>query len=84
MRQSPTLGAHTHPHPHAHGFWVGMGSILLFEGGHGWVSFPGGYGWAYLPSGYKTHAHQYCLRPRPEHGCHVNTSSLAMVVSCMF
>jgi hypothetical protein len=31
---------------HAHGFWVGMGLILLFMGGHGWVLFPGGYGWA--------------------------------------
>jgi len=28
--QSPTSGAHTH----AHGFWVGMGAILLFMGGH--------------------------------------------------
>jgi hypothetical protein len=27
--QSPTLGAH------AHGFWVGMGAMLLFMGGHG-------------------------------------------------
>ena len=31
VHQSPTLGAHTH----AHGFWVGMGSILLFMGEHG-------------------------------------------------
>ena len=31
MKQSPTLGAHTH----AHGFWVGMGAMLLFMGGHG-------------------------------------------------
>jgi hypothetical protein len=23
---------------HAHGFWVGMGAILLFMGGHGWAS----------------------------------------------
>jgi hypothetical protein len=30
--QSPTLGAH------AHGFWVGMGAMLLFMGGHGWAS----------------------------------------------
>jgi hypothetical protein len=30
-KQSPTLGAHTH----AHGFWVGMGAMLLFMGGHG-------------------------------------------------
>jgi hypothetical protein len=30
--QSPTLGAHTHAH--AHGFWVGMGAIVLFMGGH--------------------------------------------------
>jgi hypothetical protein len=22
---------------HAHGFWVGMGAILLFMGGHGWA-----------------------------------------------
>jgi hypothetical protein len=22
---------------HAHGFWVGMGAMLLFMGGHGWV-----------------------------------------------
>ena len=22
---------------HAHGFWVGMGVILLFMGGHGWA-----------------------------------------------
>ena len=29
--QSPTLGAHTH----AHGFLVGMGTVLLFMGGHG-------------------------------------------------
>jgi len=29
MHQSPTLGAH------AHGFWVGMGVMLLFMGGHG-------------------------------------------------
>ena len=28
--QSPTLGAHNH----AHGFWVGMGAILMFMGGH--------------------------------------------------
>jgi hypothetical protein len=28
--QSPTLGAQTH----AHGFWVGMGAMLLFMGGH--------------------------------------------------
>jgi hypothetical protein len=27
------------------GFWVGMGWILLFVGGHGWVLFLGGYGW---------------------------------------
>jgi hypothetical protein len=33
--QSPTLGAHTHAHAHAHGFWVGMGAMLLFMGGHG-------------------------------------------------
>ena len=39
-RESPTSGAHTH----VHGFWVGMGSILLFMGGHGCVLFPGGYG----------------------------------------
>jgi hypothetical protein len=31
MNQSPILGAHTH----AHGFWVGMGAMLLFMGGHG-------------------------------------------------
>jgi hypothetical protein len=31
---------------HACGFWVGMDSILLFMGGHGWVLFPGGCGWA--------------------------------------
>jgi hypothetical protein len=29
VEQSPTLGAHTH------GFWVGMGAMLLFMGGHG-------------------------------------------------
>jgi hypothetical protein len=28
--QNPTLGAYTH----AHGFWVGMGAMLLFMGGH--------------------------------------------------
>jgi hypothetical protein len=22
---------------HAHGFWVGMGAMLLFMGGHGWA-----------------------------------------------
>ena len=33
VNQSPTLGAHTHDH----GFWVGMGAILLFTGGHGWA-----------------------------------------------
>jgi hypothetical protein len=33
VKQSPTLGAHTHAH--AHGFWVGMGAMLLFMGGHG-------------------------------------------------
>ena len=43
IEQSPTLGAQT---THAHGFWVGMGSILLFMSGHGWVLFPGGYEWA--------------------------------------
>jgi hypothetical protein len=31
--QSPTSGAHTHAH--AYGFWVGMGAMLLFMGGHG-------------------------------------------------
>jgi hypothetical protein len=31
MEQNPTLGAHTH------GFWVGMGAMLLFMGGHGWA-----------------------------------------------
>jgi hypothetical protein len=35
--QGPTLGAHTHAHTHAHGFWVGMGAMLLFMGGHGWA-----------------------------------------------
>ena len=39
LYQSPTLGAHTH----VHGFWVGMGSILMFMGGY---CFPCGYGWA--------------------------------------
>ena len=24
---------------HAHGFWVGMGAIFLFMGGHGWAWF---------------------------------------------
>ena len=33
LNQSPTLGAHAH----AHGFWVGMGAILMFMGGHGWA-----------------------------------------------
>ena len=37
VSQSPTSGAHTHTH--AHGFWVGMGSILLFMGGHGLIIF---------------------------------------------
>jgi hypothetical protein len=23
---------------HAHGFWVDMGAMLLFMGGHGWAS----------------------------------------------
>jgi hypothetical protein len=23
-----------HTHAHAHGFWVGMGAMLLFMGGH--------------------------------------------------
>ena len=32
--QSPTLGAHTH----ARGFWVGMGAMLLFMGGHRWAT----------------------------------------------
>ena len=32
MQESPTLGAH------AHRFWVGMGAMLLFMGGHGWAS----------------------------------------------
>ena len=31
VKRSRTLGAHAH----AHGFWVGMGAILLFMGGHG-------------------------------------------------
>ena len=47
--QDPSRALHwvLMPKPtHAHGFWVGMGSILLFMGGHGWVLFPGGYGWA--------------------------------------
>ena len=33
VKQSPTLGAHTHANP-CYGFWVGMGVILLFMGGH--------------------------------------------------
>jgi hypothetical protein len=36
--QSSTSGAHTHAHAHAHGFWVGMGAILLFMGGHGFCA----------------------------------------------
>jgi hypothetical protein len=32
------LGAHTHAH--AHGFWVGMGAIILFMGGHGCILHP--------------------------------------------
>ena len=39
--QGPTLGAH------AHGFWVGMGVILLFMGGHGCDII--GHGWAWVP-----------------------------------
>jgi hypothetical protein len=35
MFQSPTLGAHTHTH--AHGFWMDVGAMLLFMGGHGWA-----------------------------------------------
>jgi hypothetical protein len=36
LYQSPSLGAHTHSHAHAHAhvFWVGMGAMLLFMGGH--------------------------------------------------
>jgi hypothetical protein len=30
---------HRVPMPsHTHGFWVGMGAMLLFMGGHGWAS----------------------------------------------
>jgi len=33
-----TRALHWVPMPtHAHGFWVGMGAILLFMGGHGWA-----------------------------------------------
>ena len=31
------IGCPAHTHARAHGFWVGMGAILLFMGGHGWV-----------------------------------------------
>ena len=35
--RGPTLGTHAYVHSaHGHGFWVGMGAILLFMGGHGW------------------------------------------------
>ena len=43
LKQSPTLGVHTH----AHGFWVGMGAVLLFMGGHGCDII--GHGWAWVP-----------------------------------
>ena len=36
-----TIALHWVPIPmptHTHGFWVGMGAILLFMGGHGWAS----------------------------------------------
>ena len=35
---------------HAHGFWVGMGAMLLFMGGHGWahVMLYVGMGWTWV------------------------------------
>jgi hypothetical protein len=34
----PSIALHWVPIPtHAHGFWVGMGAMLLFMGGHEWA-----------------------------------------------
>jgi hypothetical protein len=41
--ESPTLGAHAHAH--THGFWVGMGAMLLFIGGHGCDIIVHGWTW---------------------------------------
>jgi hypothetical protein len=46
IEQSPTLGAHTH----AHGFWVAMGAMLLFMGGHGCDIIV--HGWAWVGIGF--------------------------------